>query len=78
MPVVDAHLDIAYNGLKYGRDPLLNVQQLREQETPDPDRGVATVSFPQRRVAEAVIIFGTSFTAHERSAALMWGDTSFS
>ena len=75
MQIVDAHLDIAYNAIKYGRDPLLSVRQLREQETPDPNRGVATVSFPQLREAGGVLLFGTLFTAPERSADLMGGDT---
>jgi membrane dipeptidase len=73
MQIVDAHLDIAYNAIKYGRDPLLSVQQLREQEKPDAFRGTATVSFPALREAGAVIIFGTVFTFPERAAALMGG-----
>jgi len=77
MQIVDAHLDIAYNAIRYGRDPLLSVKELRQQEQPDPDRGVATVSFPQFREAGGVLLFGTLFTAPERAAAIMGGDTSF-
>ncbi len=75
MQIVDAHLDIAYNSIRYGRDPCLSVKEIREQELPDPDRGVATVSFPQFREAGGVLLFGTIFTAPERAAAIMGGDT---
>jgi len=30
MLFVEVHLDIACNALKYGRDPFLNVQKIRE------------------------------------------------
>jgi membrane dipeptidase len=77
MQIVDAHLDIAYNAVRYGRDPLLSVKELRQQEQPDPDRGLATVSFPQLREAGGVLLFGTLFTAPERAATIMGGDISF-
>ncbi len=76
MQFVDAHLDIAYNALRYGRDSLLNVEEIREQEEdPGPYQGIATVSFPQLREAGAVLVFGTLFTMPLRSAALLGGDT---
>lgn len=78
MQIVDAHLDIAYNAIKYGRDPFLSVQQLRAQEKPDPFRGTATVSFPALREAGVVVIFGTLFTFPESAAALIDGDTTLS
>ncbi len=74
MFLVDAHLDIAYNALKYGRDPLLAVEQLRAAETPDGERGLATVSFPQLREGGVGLIFGTVFTLPAASAARMGGD----
>ena len=33
MFIVDAHLDIAYNALQFGRDPLLTVAQTRALES---------------------------------------------
>lgn len=75
MQVVDAHLDIAYNAIRYGRDPAFTVLELRLREQPDLNRGVATVSFPQFREAGGVLLFGTIFTAPERAANLMGGDT---
>lgn len=75
MKLVDAHLDIAYNAIKHGRDPRLTVQQTRAKEEPEPFRGTATVSFPQLREAGVVLVFGTLFAAPERAAALMGGDT---
>lgn len=74
MFLVDAHLDIAYNALKYGRDPLLTVDQLRAAELPDRDRGEASVSFPQLREGGVGLIFGTIFTLPEAGAALIGGD----
>lgn len=74
MFLVDAHLDIAYNALKYGRDPLLTVEQLRAAELPDRERGEATVSFPQLREGGVGLIFGTIFTLPEAGAVRMGGD----
>lgn len=76
MQIVDAHLDIAYNALRHGRDFLLDVEEIREkEENPGPYQGVATVSLPQLREAGAVLVFGTLFTMPLRSAALLDGDT---
>ncbi len=77
MQIVDAHLDIAYNAIRYGRDPLLSVRELRAREKPDPDRGVATVAFPQLREAGVVAIFGTLFTMPANSVHLMGSDTTY-
>jgi membrane dipeptidase len=77
MQYVDAHLDLAYNALEYGRDLFLDVHQIRESEKPDPHRGVATVSFPQLREAGGVLVFGTLFTASEYASAVMGSDNRF-
>ncbi|UCC53913.1 MAG: membrane dipeptidase [Anaerolineaceae bacterium] len=61
MFIVDAHLDIAYNALEFGRDPLLSVEQIRAMETDDHPHGRATVAFPQLREAGVGLIFGTIF-----------------
>lgn len=72
--IVDAHLDIAYNALKYGRDPLQTVAALRAAELPDRERGSATVSFPELREGGVGLIVGTLFVLPEAGAALMGGD----
>jgi membrane dipeptidase len=60
MFIVDAHLDLAYNALNYGRDPRRSVAEIRtaEQET---RRGVATVAFPEMRKAGVGLVFATLF-----------------
>ena len=63
MLIVDAHLDLAHNALKYGRDPRLSLETLRAREEPDLERGVATVSLAALRAGGVRIIFGTLFTA---------------
>ena len=69
MLIVDAHLDIAYNVLEYGRDPLKTVEQTRSIEPPDHPNGGATVSFPQLREAGVGLIFGTIFIMPEASVS---------
>lgn len=61
MLIVDAHLDIAYNALEDGRNPLLTVEQIRSSEPKAPSSGRASVSFPQLRDAGAALVFGTIF-----------------
>jgi membrane dipeptidase len=78
MRFVDAHLDIAYNALEYGRDLILSVNQIRESEQPDFHRGVATVSFPQLREAGGVLLFGTLFTASAQASGVMGSSNRFS
>jgi len=61
MFIVDAHLDIAYNALNYGRSPLQPLSYTRQQEPPDSERGQATVAFPDMRQGGVGIVFGTLF-----------------
>lgn len=61
MFIVDAHLDIAYNALNYGRSPLLTLAEIRYQEDSNPQRGEATVSFSALRHARVGLIFGTLY-----------------
>ena len=72
--IVDAHLDIAYNALKYGRDPLQTVETLRAAEKPDRERRFSHGLFPQLREGGVGLIFGTIFVLPEAGAALMGGD----
>lgn len=45
--IVDGHLDIAYNALKFGRDFRRTVAELRQQEADAPSpNGIATIALP--------------------------------
>ena len=60
----DAHLDLAWNALDWNRDLRLPLSKIRERElaenaTEFKARGRNTVSFPELRRAEAVIVIAT-------------------
>jgi membrane dipeptidase len=64
MFIVDAHLDLAYNAIKYGRDlrrPVAEIRQL-EQNRPTAE-GMMTATLPALRTAGAGLVFGTLFVA---------------
>ena len=71
MIIVDAHLDLAYNALTFGRDYLQTVQQIRAAEAKLPAHDIATVSFPQLRAAGVGLIFGTLFVLPANSPNLL-------
>ena len=75
MFIVDAHLDIAYNALKYGRDPLKPVADIRSRDLPDNKRGTATVAFPEMRKAGVGLVWGTIFVSPAKTAVKLGGDT---
>lgn len=60
MLIVDAHLDLAYNALNYGRDPRRSVAEIRAAEGKT-RRGLATVSFPEMRKGGVGLVFATIF-----------------
>ena len=51
MLIVDAHLDLSWNALQWGRDLKRSVYTIRTQEntTPGKGRGLGTVAFPEMR-----------------------------
>lgn len=62
MFIVDAHLDLAYNALKYNRDLLTPVETVREKEANQKrPNGTAMVTFPSLQAAGVGIVFGTIF-----------------
>jgi membrane dipeptidase len=64
MFIIDAHLDLAYNAIKYGRDLRLPLTELRRLEASGPwPNGRATVTYPTLRQAGVALVFGTIFTA---------------
>jgi membrane dipeptidase len=64
MFIVDAHLDLAFNALRDGRDVRLPLDELRRAEgTPEKARGTALVTLPELRHAGVGLVFGTLFAA---------------
>jgi membrane dipeptidase len=76
MPIIiDAHQDIAYNALTFGRDPLRSVVETRviEQDTPTPSRnGHSLLGWPEYQRGQVAVIFSTLFIAPKRYQAGSW------
>ncbi len=66
MIIVDAHEDIAYNALCYGRDYRRSALETRRMET-DPvataRRGTATIGLPDALLGRVALVFSTIFVA---------------
>jgi membrane dipeptidase len=84
MIIVDAHQDIAYNILTFGRDYTLPVEEIRKREqgtlTPIAN-GDALASWPEYQRGQVAIIFATLFAAPIRRKegewdTLVYSDTS--
>ena len=61
-PIIDAHLDLAWNAVSYNRDLMLEVKALRQSEagmTDEPCRGRATVTLPEMRRAGVRVCIAT-------------------
>ena len=60
-PIIDGHLDIAWNALSYDRDQLLELDRMREIEAgmSGSSRGKCTVSLPELRRANVRVCLGT-------------------
>ncbi len=76
MIVVDAHQDIAYNALCYGRDYRRSALETRRMET-DPAliarRGSATIGLPDALLGRVGVIFSTLFVApHDGDESQPW------
>lgn len=61
MFIVDAHLDLAYNALYYGRDFLRPLDEIRAAEGSHNPRGIATVAMPELQQAGVGLVFATIF-----------------
>lgn len=62
MFIVDAHLDLAYNALNFGRDLRRPVAAIRAEEADRPNpNGIATVSLPALRAGGVGLVFGSLF-----------------
>ncbi len=73
--IIDAHEDIAYNRLSFGRDyrrAALETRKL-EAETPIPERaGLSLLGWPDYQRAQVGLIFGTLFAAPRLYAGGEW------
>src|SRR5690606_17468682 len=64
IPIIDGHLDIAYNALAHDRDQTLSVAELRRREKSggrDGAGGSATVSLPAMREGGVAVCVGTLY-----------------
>lgn len=62
MFIVDAHLDLAYNALKYNRDLLATVEAVRDKEANrQRPNGTAMVTIPSLQAAGVGLVFSTIF-----------------
>jgi len=61
-PIIDAHLDLAWNALYFNRDLLASVADVRAREkklTDELSRGRGTVTFPELRRANVAVCLAT-------------------
>lgn len=67
--IVDAHEDIAWNIMVYGRDYTRSALDTRAQEAPDvvADTGNAMLGLPEWLAAQVALIFATLFTEPKRA-----------
>lgn len=73
--IIDAHEDIAYNALTFGRDYLRSAEETRhlEKDTPTPERtGHTLLGWPDYQRGQIGVIFATLFLAPRRYAAGSW------
>ena len=76
MLVVDAHEDIAYNALHFGRDYRVSVAEKRRAEAgSDHPNGIATVGLPDSLLGRVAFVFATIFTAPQGPNTIMSGPT---
>ncbi len=72
MIIVDAHEDIAYNALCYGRDyrrSALETRQLENDPAANTRRGTATIGLPDALLGRVALVFSTIFVAPDDGEA---------
>jgi len=73
--IIDAHQDLAYNALSFGRNYLQSAVETRQQEmdTPIPQRaGHTLLGWPEYQRGQVAVIFGTLFLSPRRYQAGSW------
>jgi len=67
--IIDAHLDLAMNALRYGRDLRWSVSAIREKEAAAPvPGGTCTVSLPELRQGGIGLVFASVWTEPQEDA----------
>ncbi len=73
MLLIDAHEDIAYNALNFGRDYHLSAAEIRQNEKdtliPSWNGGQALLGYPDYQRGQVGLVFGTVFVHHKRHAS---------
>jgi len=67
MFIIDAHLDLAMNAMEWNRDLRKSLREINERETgmtDKPDRGHATVSFPELRKGNIAVVVATQIARY--------------
>lgn len=75
MLIVDAHQDIAYNAICFGRDYQVGALRKRQLEAGSEvvrSAGVATVGLPEALVGRVAVVFATVFTAPHTNKPAPW------
>ena len=73
--IIDAHEDIAYNALSFGRNVLLSAAETRrlEADTPIPARaGNSLLGWPDYQTGQVALVFGTLFLTPRRFQSGSW------
>ncbi len=73
--IIDAHQDLAYNALTFGRNYLRPAAETRriEQDTTIPQRtGHTLLGWPEFQRGQVAVIFSTLFAAPQRYASAAW------
>jgi len=71
MIVIDAHEDIAYNALRFGRDYRRSAYEIRHVEGGTSENGIATVGLPNALLGRLAITFSTLFVAPKGSPGML-------
>ncbi len=74
MIIVDAHLDLAYNALNYGRSLTLPAVDIRQTEQPNSNWGQVTATFPDMQRGGVDLVFGTLFVTPSHAKLAVMGD----
>ena len=74
MLIIDAHLDLAYNALNYGRSLTKSAADIRALESTDSTRGKITATFPDMQKGDLGLIFGTMFVTPSHAKIPIMGD----
>lgn len=69
--IIDAHEDLAYNMLTYGRDYRRSAAQIRalEHDSKDPEKGYSLLGWPEYQNGQVAVVFNTLFAAPRRFAS---------